>query len=587
MTQSRFEDLGISEDVLRAVRSIGWTEPTPVQTAAVPIGLEGDDLLGQAQTGTGKTGAYGAIILSRTEPGSSDPTSLVLVPTRELASQVSEELQKLSEYSGHVCIPVFGGVNIENQAKLIKKGVDVIVATPGRLKDLIERKMVDLSSIQIVVLDEADRMLDMGFIPSVNMILSKVPKNRQTLMFSATMPDDVKKLAVKHMINHKEAIVSKDEPTLDLTEQFYIPTTHETKRGELENILKGDYSKVMVFCRTKHKVDFLARKLKKQGFSVEGIHGDVSQNKRLRVLREFSEGDLQAMIASDLASRGLDINGVDLVVNYDIPVDSETYIHRIGRTGRAGKTGKAITFVNDEDYKMLRSIEKVVSRKITELEPTCFPEEKPVEKETSVSQEKKSKEKSPRSEKKKQDSKKKDLPQGSGERTLRGKLDKGVRKDAEPNSEGKRSKKSKTPKKEDGEATVRKDKRKGPMHKEEPPVQGGAVNGRYIPLGVPKNPRPLHSYVGIVHAARPKKDTSFDRLELNVGADDGLDVDKLKKFILRTAGVGDKDLGNIHISGGKSRIQVVRYRSQEVVDELFGQVINGKRVIVTNLSDKH
>ena len=600
MTQSRFEDLGISEDVLKAVRSLGWTEPTPVQAAAIPVGLEGKDLLAQAQTGTGKTGAYGSIILNRTESGSSDPTSLVLVPTRELASQVSEELSKLSEYSGHVCIPIYGGVNIENQAKQLKKGADIVVATPGRLKDLIERKMVDLSSVCIVVLDEADRMLDMGFVPSVNMILSRVPKKRQSMMFSATMPDDVKKLAVKHMINHEEVLVSKDELTLDLTEQYFMMTSRESKRDELEHLFEENYSKIMVFCRTKHKVDYLSRKLKRADYKAEGLHGDVSQNKRTRVLKEFSDGTLRILITSDVASRGLDIDGVDLVVNYDIPVDAETYVHRIGRTGRAGNTGVAITFVNEEDIKQLHAIEKTVSKKLTELPPTVDPEELKARAESAPKAEpkpkKERKEKPAEAEPKKRAAKKQNAPKDDAEkpvrseRTLGGKLDKGVVKTA---PESKKQAEPRQKKTKESVKNVRQEQpeaKKPVKRKEEPakeePAQQAATQGRYIPLGVPKNPRPLHSYVGIVHAARPKKDTSFDRLEINVGAVDDLDIDKLKKFIIKTAGIGDRDIGNIHISETKSRVQVVRYRSQEVVDELFGQVINGKRVLVTNLSDK-
>lgn len=600
MTQSRFEDLGISEDVLKAVRSLGWTEPTPVQAAAIPVGLEGKDLLAQAQTGTGKTGAYGSIILNRTESGSSDPTSLVLVPTRELASQVSEELSKLSEYSGHVCIPIYGGVNIENQAKQLKKGADIVVATPGRLKDLIERKMVDLSSVCMVVLDEADRMLDMGFVPSVNMILSRVPKKRQSMMFSATMPDDVKKLAVKHMINHEEVLVSKDELTLDLTEQYFMMTSRESKRDELEHLFEEDYSKIMVFCRTKHKVDYLSRKLKRADYKAEGLHGDVSQNKRTRVLKEFSDGTLRILITSDVASRGLDIDGVDLVVNYDIPVDAETYVHRIGRTGRAGNTGVAITFVNEEDIKQLHVIEKTVSKKLIELPPAVDPEELKARAESAPKAEpkpkKERKEKPAEAEPKKRAAKKQNAPKDDAEkpvrseRTLGGKLDKGVvktapefKKQAEPRQ--KKTKESVKNVRQEQPEAKKPVKRKEEPAKEEP-AQQAATQGRYIPLGVPKNPRPLHSYVGIVHAARPKKDTSFDRLEINVGAVDDLDIDKLKKFIIKTAGIGDRDIGNIHISETKSRVQVVRYRSQEVVDELFGQVINGKRVLVTNLSDK-
>ena len=592
MTQSRFEDLGISKDVLKAVRSVGWSEPTPVQAAAIPVGLEGADLLAQAQTGTGKTGTFGSIILSRTKSGSSDPTSLVLVPTRELASQVSEEMERLSEYSGHVCIPIYGGVNIETQAKQLKKGADAVIATPGRLKDLIERKMIKLDSVEIVVLDEADRMLDMGFAPSVNMILSRITKDRQTMMFSATMPEEVMKMAVKHMYDHREILVSKDEPTLDLTEQFYIMTNRDSKRDELVHLIEDGYPKMMVFCRTKRKVDYLTRKLKRDEYNVEGIHGDIGQNKRERVIKDFAGDKLQVLIASDVASRGLDIDGVDVVVNYDIPVDPETYIHRIGRTGRAGKTGKAITFVTSDDIKGLNTIEKTVAKKITELPWTSSlytedPSAEPVPKAAKAPKKQQQKKEAPKkAEPKKQVPKKEKEPDTpvKGERTLRGKLDKGVRRDAQPKAE-KPAAKPKTEPAPKTKVPERHKTEKKEVLPEAPPAPQN--NGRYVPLGVPKNPHPLHAYVGIVRAAHPKKDMSFDRLELNVGSDDGLDVDKLRHFVINTAGVDSKDVGNIHIMDNKARVQVVRYRSQEVVDELFGQVINGKRVLVTNLSDKH
>lgn len=616
MTQSRFEDLGISKDVLKAVRSVGWTEPTPVQTAAIPVGLEGADLLAQAQTGTGKTGTYGSIILSRIRSGSSDPTSLILVPTRELASQVSEELTNLSEYSGHVCIPVYGGVNVENQAKQIKKGADIIVATPGRLKDLIERKLVNLNSVSVVVLDEADRMLDMGFAPSVNMILARIPKKRQTMMFSATMPDEVRKLAVKHMVNHTDVLVSKDEPTLDLTEQYYVMTNRDSKRDELTHIIEDDYPKMMVFCRTKRKVDYLTRKLKRDEYDVEGIHGDVGQNKRERIIKMFSEGELQVLIASDVASRGLDFENVDVVVNFDIPVDPETYVHRIGRTGRAGKTGKAITFVTEDDIKGLNAIEKAVRKKITELPWTSTlygdPREEPVPKKTQKSerQQKTPVGKNEREIKREQPARKRRTPGNDGaeedgpvrkERTLKGKLDRKPRRDSK--TPGKTE--ERTPRERRKERNVqiqqqekpkrgspgneRKSREQKPAAEETPASNATEQNGakmQYKPQGVPKNPHPLHAYVGIVRATRPKKDMSFDRLELNVGSADGLDIEKLRKFVVRTAGVEEKEIGNIHVSESKSRVQVVRYRSQEVVDELFGQTVNDKRVLIYNLSDK-
>ena len=299
MTQSRFEDLGISKDVLKAVRSVGWSEPTPVQAAAIPVGLEGADLLAQAQTGTGKTGTFGSIILSRTKSGSSDPTSLVLVPTRELASQVSEEMERLSEYSGHVCIPIYGGVNIETQAKQLKKGADAVIATPGRLKDLIERKMIRLDSVEIVVLDEADRMLDMGFAPSVNMILSRITKDRQTMMFSATMPEEVMKMAVKHMYDHKEILVSKDEPTLDLTEQFFVMTRAQIERLQARVVRTRVLDDPAPEARKRASEQIGLRRLLAQKFFV--LHGDrgraelraaADRNRRLDGERppEFASG---------------------------------------------------------------------------------------------------------------------------------------------------------------------------------------------------------------------------------------------------------------------------------------------------------
>lgn len=576
MTEGKFEDLGISEDVLRAVRSIGWTEPTPVQSAAIPVGLEGGDLLAQAQTGTGKTGTYGSIILSKTEPGGNDPSALVLVPTRELAMQVTDQLVALSKFSGHRCMAVFGGVNIENQVKQLKKGTDVIVATPGRLKDLIERKEVSLSSVSKVVLDEADRMLDMGFLPSVNMILSKVPKDRQTMMFSATMSDDVKKMAVKHMINHKELLISKDEPTLDLTAQYYIMTVRESKREELTNLIRDGYPKMIVFCRTKRKVDYVAGKLKRDNFSVGRIHGDIAQNRRVKTLRGFIDGDIEVLIASDVAARGLDIEDVDVVVNYDMPPDVETYIHRIGRTGRAGKHGKAVTFVTKDDLEMLKAIEKKLGRKVVELPPTSElytpgkPEENPKKRAKQIKQKQAARKVAAEAAIKATERSGRPRPgvvegQAEGERTLRGSLDKGRRKKAQ-----------KEQKKQEPE---KKGRRNG--------NGGNGQKSRYPqPQGVPEHPKPLHSYVHIDKAPKPKKDTSFDRLEISIGSQDGVDQDKLTRFVTKTSGIRPDDIGNVHIYPDKSRVQVVRYRSQEVVDELFGQTYNGKRVMVFNLSDK-
>ena len=605
MTEGKFEDLGISEDVLRAVRSIGWTEPTPVQIAAIPVGLEGADLLAQAQTGTGKTGTYGSIILSKTMSGGTDPSALVLVPTRELATQVCDQIDALSQFSGHKCFPVYGGVNIENQVKQLKKGADILVATPGRLKDLLERKEISLSSISIVVLDEADRMLDMGFAPSVNMILSKVPKKRQTMMFAATMEDDIKKLAVKHMINHRELLISKDEPTLDLTAQYFIMTTRESKRDELVHIIEDGYPKMIVFCKTKRKVDYLFRKMKRDEYSVCEIHGDMVQNKREKTLRSFVDGDVEVLIASDVAARGLDIIDVDVVVNYDVPADVESYIHRIGRTGRAGKNGRAITFVTEDDIKMLNAIEKKVGRRIVEIAPTSSqysegpkPDETPKARAKQIKQKQAAKKvaaetalkaETVKKEPKRVPVKKKfqeEVPAETSGRTLKGRLDRRNRTKAEIEDGAVAPKKAKpaVSKKQPAQAPAKTPKA------QEPKREGQPSNGQRTqypkPQGIPEHPKPLHSYVKIDKALPPEKDMSFDRIEISIGSDDGVDQQKLVKFVTKTSGIRTQDIGNIHIYENKSRVQVVRWRSQEVVDELFGQTYNGRRVMVYNLSDK-
>lgn len=608
MTISTFEDLGISREVLRGIRSAGWTEPTPIQLAAVPIGLEGSDLLAQAQTGTGKTGTYGSIILSTKESGKNVPSALVLVPTRELAIQVSDELGVLAQYSGHIALPVYGGVNIESQIKKLKKGVDIIVACPGRLKDLIDRKSVDLTGIETVVLDEADVMLDMGFAPSVNYILDRVPKKRQTMLFSATLPPEVKKLATKYMINYREALVSQDEPTLDLTSQFFIMTNRDSKRDELVSIIKDGFPKMIVFCRTKRKVDYLARKLRRDGFSADGIHGDVPQNKRERIITAFRNGDLQVLIASDLASRGLDIDGVDVVVNLDIPTDPDTYIHRIGRTGRAGQPGKAVTFVNEEDIPALNDIEKKVGRRIVELDHTSPAYDNPTPADVKERGKQIKKRNAARKEAadamasapEKAESRRRTVEAAmeggrkKSERTLDGALDPPVRKkgarpqkkpqEKQPGPDKKKAAPAKKPaviedvfEREPGWQEARNERREGQTSK--------AIG--YTPQGVPEKPQALHAYVQIDRAPLPEKETTWDRLELSVGSDDGADVDKLTRFIIRTAGIASKDIRNVHVFADKSRVQVIRYRAQEVVDEVFGQTFNNRRrILVTNLSDK-
>lgn len=350
------------------MNGMGWNEPTPVQIAAIPVGLKGSDMYAEAQTGTGKTGTYGSIILQRIKPGMRVPSALVLVPTRELANQVFEELAKLSQFTGHTCIPIYGGVGIGPQLAKLKRGTDIVVATPGRIRDIMEHNDIDLSRISVLVLDEADRMLDMGFARDLNFILSKVPKKRQTLLFSATMSQDIRQLAMRQMVNAKEILVSKDEPVLDLTKQYYFLADKDVKRDVLCTILDTSHPKAIVFCATKRKTDQLTKKLLADNYPAGAIHGDVAQNKRERVIQSFKDGSVSILVATDVAARGLDIADVDYVINYDAPNDPDTYVHRIGRTGRAGKEGIAVSLFLPEERGMVRDIERRTRKRIDPLD---------------------------------------------------------------------------------------------------------------------------------------------------------------------------------------------------------------------------
>jgi ATP-dependent RNA helicase DeaD len=372
-----FADLQISQEIIRAMKDMGWEEPTPVQIAAIPIGLKGEDMFAQAQTGTGKTGTYGTIILERIKQGMRAPSALVLVPTRELANQVHEEMTKLARFTGHSCVPIYGGVGIGPQAEKLRKGVDIVVVTPGRAKDLMNRNDLDLSKISVVVLDEADRMLDMGFARDLNFILSKVPRKRQSLLFSATMSPDIKQLAMRQMTNPQEILVSRDEPVLDLTRQYYIMANKEAKRDTLCTILDADKPKAIVFCHTKRRVDQLTKKLLAYDYTAGAIHGDIAQNKRERVIRSFKDGSINVLVATDVAARGLDIDAVDCVVNYDAPDEPDTYVHRIGRTGRAGKEGMAVSIFLPEERQMIKEIEHRTGKPIDLLDIKVVPRPEP------------------------------------------------------------------------------------------------------------------------------------------------------------------------------------------------------------------
>lgn len=363
----RFEDFSLGKEVLKSISEIGFEEPTPIQVSAIPMALSGLDIVGQAQTGTGKTAAFGIPIVEKCEKGK-NPFAIILEPTRELAVQVSQEMNKIGKFRKINVLPVYGGTSIERQIKALQRGVDVIVGTPGRVIDHINRKTLLLADIKILVLDEADEMLNMGFIDDIETILKTTPSERQTLLFSATMPQPIIDIAKKYMkkpekirVNTKDVIVSK------IKQIFY-----EVREGDKINALSRlidveDPQLAIIFCHTKREVDDVSMKIGQMGYNAGALHGDYTQARREEVMGKFKKGLLDILVATDVAARGLDIQNVTHVINYNIPQDPDSYIHRIGRTGRAGKSGMAITFVTPREYRHLRLIEKtaqtVIDRK--------------------------------------------------------------------------------------------------------------------------------------------------------------------------------------------------------------------------------
>ncbi len=394
MASSKFSDLGLSEEITKAIADMGWEEPSPVQTAAIPVGLEGYDVIAQAQTGTGKTGTFGSIILSKIPAGGNVPGAIVLTPTRELAIQVAEELSedRMAKYTGHKCIAIYGGTSYEKQISQLEKGVDIIAGTPGRVLDLIDRGYLNLAGIKVIVMDESDRMLDMGFIEDVEEIFKACPRERQMMMFSATMPEDIRLLSNDYMNKPKEINVSRDEVVLDNIDQFYISVGRRNKSWALARIIDLDKPKALIFCQTIKMVDMLEERLTSYDYKVEALHGDMPQKKRERVIDDFREGKIDLLIATDVAARGIDIDDIDYVVNYDMPEELETYIHRIGRTGRAGKKGTAASFVTAQEEYLVKEFEirtgmtiakrtvpeaeegtKDTIRKVTDYDQLCDP----------------------------------------------------------------------------------------------------------------------------------------------------------------------------------------------------------------------
>jgi superfamily II DNA/RNA helicase len=366
-----FADLGLSDELLRAVTEAGYSEPTPIQAAAIPPILMNRDLIGIAQTGTGKTASFVLPmidILAHGRARAMMPRSLILEPTRELAAQVAENFEKYGKYHKLTMALLIGGVSMGDQQKALEKGVDVLIATPGRLMDLFGRGKILLSGCSTLVIDEADRMLDMGFIPDIEEICTKLPATRQTMLFSATMPGPIKKLADKFLSNPKTVEVARPATANISIEQALVETSSRGKRDTLRKLLQADDLKTaIIFSNRKTTVRELADSLRKSGFKASQIHGDMEQSERIRELDRFKSGDINILVASDVAARGLDIKGVSHVFNYDIPWHPDDYIHRIGRTGRAGATGKAFSLVTPEDAEAIDNIEKLTGMKIPRI----------------------------------------------------------------------------------------------------------------------------------------------------------------------------------------------------------------------------
>jgi len=363
-----FEGLGLDAGLVRAVADQGYTEPTPIQAQAIPVVLAGRDLLAAAQTGTGKTAGFTLPMLQRLgASGGSHPAvrALILVPTRELAAQVQESVRTYGKHQHLRSTVIFGGVGINPQIDTLKRGIDIVVATPGRLLDHVQQKTIDLRQVEILVLDEADRMLDMGFIPDIRRILALLPAKRQNLLFSATFPDEIRKLAAGFMHDPATVEVARRNTPAELVAQVAHPVDATRKRELLSHLVKSnDWRQVLVFTRTKHGANRLAEQLQRDGVEADAIHGNKSQNARTRALKRFKDNELRVLVATDIAARGLDIEQLPHVVNFDLPHVPEDYVHRIGRTGRAGAAGEAVSLIGADDRPLLAAIERLMNRQV-------------------------------------------------------------------------------------------------------------------------------------------------------------------------------------------------------------------------------
>jgi ATP-dependent RNA helicase RhlE len=368
-----FADLGLAPPLLDALREAGYERPTPIQREAIPLALTGRDLIGLAQTGTGKTASFTLPMVHRLLGGPRRTRVLVLTPTRELCLQVEESVRKYSRFAPVDCIPVFGGVGYEPQERALRNGVDVVVATPGRLLDHLEKRNVDFAYLETLVLDEADRMLDMGFAPQINRIVEQIPRYRQTLLFSATMPPEVEALGRKYLRKPVVVQVGRRSGAAKTVTHAVYPVPRHRKNDLLVHLLKADeHDSVLVFTRTKSGADRVVRDLSQAGIKAGAMHADKSQRDRMAALEDFKSGKLRVLVATDIAQRGLDISGITHVINFDVPQQPEDYVHRIGRTGRAASTGDAYTFMSAEEIGMVRTIERVIGEEIPRVSVPGF-----------------------------------------------------------------------------------------------------------------------------------------------------------------------------------------------------------------------
>ena len=367
---TKFSELNISESTQSALSRMGFEEATPIQEGTIKFGMEGRDVIGQAQTGTGKTAAFGIPIIEKIDVNNPAVQALVIAPTRELAIQVSEEIYKIGYGRRARVLSVYGGQEIGRQIRALRNNPQIIVGTPGRILDHINRKTLKLNNVNTLVLDEADEMLNMGFIEDINTILASVPDTRQTLLFSATMPPAIRKIAETFMKEPEIVKIKSKEMTVENIDQYFVKAQEREKFDVLSRLLNVHQPELaIVFGRTKRRVDEVAHALSIRGYLAEGIHGDLTQAKRMSVLRQFKDNKIDVLVATDVAARGLDISGVTHVYNFDIPQDPESYVHRIGRTGRAGKSGMAITFVTPRELGYLRTVEETTKKRMTPLQP--------------------------------------------------------------------------------------------------------------------------------------------------------------------------------------------------------------------------